>query len=49
MAENDNLAPLKPAQRRAVAALLTERDTRAAAAVCSVSETQLRRWLLLTW
>ena len=48
MAKNDNPTPtLKPQQRRAIAALLIEKDTRAAAAVCSVSETQLRRWLAM--
>jgi hypothetical protein len=48
MANNDKSTPaLKPAQRRAIVALLTEKDVRAAAAVSSVSETQLRRWLEL--
>lgn len=48
MAENGKPTPtLKPKQRRAIVALLTEKDTRAAAATCSVSETQLRRWLAM--
>ncbi len=38
---------LKPQQRRAIAALLTERDIRAAALKCEVSERVLYRWLEL--
>ena len=45
MANNDTLTPLKPAQLRAIAALLTERDTRAAALKAEVSERVLHRWL----
>jgi hypothetical protein len=45
MAENDKPTPLKPQQAKAIAALLTESNTRAAAAACGTSETQLRRWL----
>ncbi len=38
---------LTPTQRRAIAALLTERDTRAAASAARVSERALYRWLAL--
>lgn len=45
MSINVNLPPvLKPAQLRAIAALLTEKDTLAAAAICGVSAAQVRRW-----
>lgn len=36
---------LSPAKRRAVAALLTERDVRAAAMLARVGESTLHRWL----
>jgi hypothetical protein len=42
MANNDTLTP---AQLRAVAALLTERDTRSAAKAAHVSERRLHAWL----
>lgn len=42
MAESDRLTPT---QTRALAALLTERDTRAASKAARVSESTLRRWL----
>ncbi|HEY3311211.1 MAG TPA: hypothetical protein VGK00_06175 [Anaerolineales bacterium] len=46
MADNDTRTPqLKPQQRRAIAALLTERDIRAAAIKAEVSERALYRWL----
>ena len=46
MTENVISTPeLKPQQRRAIAALLTERDIRAAALKCEVSERVLYRWL----
>lgn len=46
MAENGTkTAELTPAQRRAVAALLTERNTRAAAEKAKVAERTLYRWL----
>lgn len=48
MADNVTTTPdLKPQQRRAIAALLTERDIRAAALKCEVSERVLYRWLEL--
>ena len=46
----DNVTPtpdLKPQQRRAIAALLTERDIRAAALKAEISERVLYRWLEL--
>jgi len=42
-----NTGTLTPTQRRAIAALLTERDTRAAAAKAGVKERSLYRWLTL--
>lgn len=42
MANNDNLTP---AQKRAIVALLTERDIRTAAAAAKVGERTLHRWL----
>lgn len=42
MAENGTLTP---AQRRAIAALLTERDVRSAAAAAKIAERTLWRWL----
>ena len=38
---------LTPSQKRAIAALLTERDTRAAAVKAGVKERSLYRWLTL--
>lgn len=46
MAE-DGAIELTPAQRRAIAALLTERDIRAAATEARVGERSLHRWLKL--
>ncbi len=46
MAENDTPdEKITPAQRRAIAALLSERDVRAAAKAAGVSERSLWRWL----
>jgi glutamine synthetase type III len=45
MTANDRLTP---AQRRAIAALLTARDTRSAATLSGVNERTLHRWLTLT-
>ena len=42
----DNVT-LSPRQRKAIAAMLTEKDTRAAAKAAKVSERQLYRWLSL--
>jgi hypothetical protein len=48
MADNVTSTPdLKPQQRRAIAALLTERDIRAAALKVEISERVLYRWLEL--
>ena len=43
---NDNVTLSAP-QRRAIAALMTAKDTRAAARIASVSERRLYRWLTL--
>lgn len=46
MTDNDTQPPpLKPVQLRAIAALLSERDIRAAALKAEISERVLHRWL----
>jgi phage antirepressor YoqD-like protein len=45
LAENEQRVQLSAAQKRAVAALLTERDIRSAAVAAKVGESTLRRWL----